>query len=128
MQWSDALPTLLQQKVAQSFDDAKLATTLVPPTEYGKDDLQLQLDLRRFDILTAPARTAEVVFSAKVLSGDGHVLATRLFEAKVPSVATEDVASVKALNAAFAAAVVELGAWMAQPVRLAPAGRPSVAP
>ncbi|MCW6512153.1 ABC-type transport auxiliary lipoprotein family protein [Lichenifustis flavocetrariae] len=116
MQWSDALPTLLQQKVSQSFDDAKLVTTLVAPMDYGKDDRQLQLDLRRFDILTGPERVAEVVFSAKLLSGDGHVLATRLFEAKAPSADADEVASVKALNAAFGAAVADLGTWVAAPI------------
>ncbi|WP_131194499.1 ABC-type transport auxiliary lipoprotein family protein, partial [Lichenihabitans psoromatis] len=47
MQWSDALPSLLQQKIAESLDDAKIVTTLVAPTEFGKEDRQLQLDLRR---------------------------------------------------------------------------------
>lgn len=116
MQWSDALPGLLQQKIAQSFDDAKLVTTLVAPADYGKDDRQLQLDLRRFDVSTAPVRAAEVVFSAKLLSGDGHVLGTRLFEAEAPAAGTDDIAAVKALNTAFGTAVGELGAWVAQPM------------
>lgn len=124
MQWSDALPTLLQQKVSQSFDDAKLVTTIVAPADYGKDDRQLQLDLRRFDILTGPDRAAEVVFSAKLLSGNGHVLATRLFEAKAPSADADEVASVKALNAAFGTAVAELGTWVAAPIPTNAAGRP----
>jgi phospholipid/cholesterol/gamma-HCH transport system substrate-binding protein len=124
MQWSDALPTLLQQKVSQSFDDAKLVTTLVAPSDFGKDDRQLQLDLRRFDILTGPDRTAEVVFSAKLLSGDGHVVATRLFEGKAPSADADEAASVKALNAAFGTAIVDLGAWVAAPISKDAAGRP----
>ncbi len=113
IQWSDTLPVLLQQRIAQGFDDAKLTTTLVAPAEYAKDDRQLQLDLRRFDILIGSERVAEVVFSAKLLSGDGHVLGTKLFEAKVPSPASDDQSSVKALDTAFGSAVADLGAWVA---------------
>jgi phospholipid/cholesterol/gamma-HCH transport system substrate-binding protein len=118
VQWSDALPTLLQQKLSQALDDAKVATSLVPPTDYGKDDRQLQLDLRRFDIASGADRTAEVIFSAKLLSGDGHVLAMRLFESRVPSAGTDDITSVKALDAAFGKAVLDLGAWIARPTGL----------
>jgi phospholipid/cholesterol/gamma-HCH transport system substrate-binding protein len=125
LQWSDALPTLLQQRVSQGFDDAKLVTTLVPPTEYGKDDRQLQLDLRRFDVLTGADRSAEVVFSAKLLSGDGHVLGMRLFEGRAPTVAADDLSSAKALSAAFGAAVADLAAWITQGLPQATPARPA---
>ena len=110
MQWSDMLPALLQQKVLQSFEDAGLTATPTPPTDYGKDDRQLQLDLRRFDIAAGADRMAEITFSAKILSGDGHVLGTRVFEAKVPTSA-DNAASVRDLGAAFDTAVVSLGIW-----------------
>ena len=86
MQWSDALPILLQQKIAQSFDDAKLATTLVPPTDYGKDDRQLQLDLRRFDVAHRSRSIAQKSSSRpRSCRGMATCSARALFEAKAPS-------------------------------------------
>ncbi len=73
----------------------------------------MQLDLRRFDISTDPDRMADVTFSAKLLSASGHVLAMRLFEGREPSSASDDLASVKALNVAFRAAVGDLSTWVA---------------
>ena len=114
-QWSDTLPKLLQAKVLQSFDDAGLAATLAAPAAFGKDDRQLQLDLRRFDMEPGPDRAASVAFSAKLLSGEGRVLGTRVFEGKVTSADAGDPASFKALTAAFGAAVRDLAAWIQSP-------------
>ncbi len=113
MQWSDTLPKLIQAKLLQSFEDAGLAATLSAPSSFGKDDHQLQIDLRGFDVATGPDRAAEVSFSAKILSGDGRVLGTKVFQTKVPSPSADDSASVKALNAAFGSAANELAVWMA---------------
>ena len=112
MQWSDALPILIQAKILQSFDDAGLAATLTAPATFGKDDRQLQIDLRAFNLTPRPDGMAHVAYSAKLLSGDGRVLGTKLFEAKVPCPSEDATTSVEALDTAFGMTVGELALWI----------------
>ena len=112
MQWSDALPSLIQTKILQSFDDVGLAATLTAPTTFGKDDRQLQIDLRAFNLMKMPDGKADIAFSAKMLSSDGHILGTKVFQAQVPCPTEDAAAAVKALGTAFGMTVGDLALWV----------------
>ena len=86
--------------------------TETSPSTSGSDDRQLQIDLRRFDLSDGPSASAEVAFSAKILSGDGHLLQTRTFEAQIAAAAADERAGVRALNEAFAETTRQLAAWL----------------
>ena len=110
VQWSDTLPKMLQEKIIQAFNDAGIAATTVDPlSDQAKGGRVLTLDLRSFQIASG---SAVVGFSAKIVSGDGKIIAMRVFGASSPASDARAPAAVEALNAAFCSAVGDLAAWM----------------
>jgi len=111
-QWSDTLPKLLQMKLLRSLEDAGRFAGVSRPLEGVTGDLQLVLDLRRFQI--APNFTADVEIGCKLLGNNGRILATRTFRAAEPIEGAGSAASVAALDKAFGRVGTELLAWTAQ--------------
>ena len=116
--WSDNLPNLVQAKLIQSFENAGYARSVLRPLEGEDSDNKLLLDIRGFYLSTGEKPGATVSFMAKLVNGEGRVLAAKLFESFVP-VATDkekpDEARVaKALGKAFAISVHELITWSAE--------------
>src|SRR5215472_6868829 len=98
-QWSDALPKLLQLKLLRGLEDAGGFAGVSRPLEGVTGDLQLVLDLRKFQI--APDLVAEIEIGSKLLGSNGRIVATRTFRASVPVEGRGAPAAVAALNKAF---------------------------
>lgn len=111
-QWSDSLPKLLQAKIIQSFENAHDPQTVAFPTEGLTADYQLLIDIRGFQLELLPEPGADVEFSTKILSGDGHILGARIVHARVPVKATDAAAAAAGLNEAFGKAATELVLWV----------------
>ena len=111
--WADAIPTLFRAKVIEGLENAGYVSA-------GGDmqglaaDRQLLTDIRAFRISAGNDPVAEVTFMAKIVSGDGRVLAARLFHATAPVEQMEADAAAAALNRAFGEASAELVAWTMQ--------------
>jgi ABC-type uncharacterized transport system auxiliary subunit len=61
--------------------------------------------------------TAEVEFGAKIVSADGRLLGSRVFEASAAVKAATASATVDGLNEAFSKSVIELVQWTASLVQ-----------
>ena len=79
----DTLPKLIQEKIIQSFDNAGFPAAVGAAVEHVTPAYQLVIDLRNFAIATDQGRrqSADVEFSAKLVSDGGKVVATQLFKA-----------------------------------------------
>ncbi len=113
-QWSDTLPKLIQEKIIQSFDNAGFPAAVGASVERVTPAYQLVIDLRNFAIATGAAPTADVEFSAKIVSDNGKIVATQLFKASAPASGTDAAAIADALNAAFGKAVGDLVGWVSR--------------
>jgi phospholipid/cholesterol/gamma-HCH transport system substrate-binding protein len=118
-QWSDALPNLLQAKVAQTLGDAGLPVAPATSDQPIAASDQLLIDLRDFAITNAPNPAANIEFFVKLVDPAGHIVATRLFRATAPVKGAEAAQIVAAFDAAFAIAATDLAAWIAQSIALA---------
>jgi phospholipid/cholesterol/gamma-HCH transport system substrate-binding protein len=109
-QWLDNIPKLIQAKIVQSFENAGY-----PRAGLGADapdvDLQLQIDIRRFQVTLEPDPKAEVSFAAKIVTKDGEVRQSRTFQGSAPVRGTDARAAVAGLTDAFAPVAAELVGW-----------------
>jgi phospholipid/cholesterol/gamma-HCH transport system substrate-binding protein len=112
-QWSDSLSRVVQEKIIQSFENAKLVRAVTRPNEAITPDFQLLTDIRKFQIATAPEPTAEVEFAAKILGANGKILDGQVFRASAPVKSLDDAVAVAALNEAFAKTATDLVVWAA---------------
>jgi phospholipid/cholesterol/gamma-HCH transport system substrate-binding protein len=105
---------LLQAKVIQSFENANYLGAVARPMDGLTAQFQLLIDIRSFQIATAPEPTADVEFTAKVLADTGAIIGARTFHATAaaPALNTIDAsAAAAALNEAFNKAATELVVW-----------------
>jgi phospholipid/cholesterol/gamma-HCH transport system substrate-binding protein len=115
--WSDLLPLVIQARLLQSFEKAGLLRQASRPLEGLNSDFQLVTELRKFDVVTGATPTAEVEFSARLLSGDGKVVAAKVFETEEPAKGTNAGSAAAALDAAFGRLAADVVVWTANAMR-----------
>jgi cholesterol transport system auxiliary component len=110
-QWSDRLPTLIQTRLVQTFQNAHLL-------QVGRAgggvaaDYSLELDIRAFE-LDAKAVQADVDIAAKIVSiTGGRVVAARIFKMQVPAGGTSGAQATAALNTALSAVMTQIVAFV----------------
>ena len=99
--WTDTLPKLIQAKIVQSFENTGALGEVNRPIEGVVPDFQLMTEIRRFQIVQGPQPAAEVEITAKLVSGAGQIVATRIFSAKEPVQSKDEAEAARALNAAY---------------------------
>lgn len=111
-QWADRVPKLVQARLIQTFENGGRLTSVSRPGERIVPDMQLNTDIRSFNIDTASG-TAVVEISAKLV-GDrtGQIQRARLFSARVPATAGDGGAAAQALNKALSQVLVEIVRWV----------------
>jgi phospholipid/cholesterol/gamma-HCH transport system substrate-binding protein len=125
-QWSDSIPKLLQAKLIQSFENYDIAHAPLRANDSVPADYQLLLDVRSFQLTGQGEPSAEIAFSAKILSKDGRVVGSRLFRQASKLDKPEPLAAVAAFDAAFDSIAKELVGWTAD--ALAAVGSPGFEP
>jgi phospholipid/cholesterol/gamma-HCH transport system substrate-binding protein len=113
---------VLQARALQSFENAGLLRQASRPLDGLNADFQLVTELRKFDLVTGANPTAEVKFSARLLSAEGKVAAAKVFQAQEPAKGTDAAAAAAALDAAFGKLATELVLWTAGAMRGATQG------
>jgi phospholipid/cholesterol/gamma-HCH transport system substrate-binding protein len=111
--WSDNLPKLVQAKLVQTFENARLVQAVARPFEGLVADYQLLVDIRRFDVSLADETGAEVEFAARLLGRDGRIEHAQVFRTTAPSKGTDAAAAATALSQAFGVAARDLVMWAA---------------
>jgi phospholipid/cholesterol/gamma-HCH transport system substrate-binding protein len=110
-QWADSIPQMLQAKLIQSFENYDIADAVLRPIDGLDADNQLLIDIRRFDIRTDPDLTVDIAFSARILTKNGRLLASRVFQQSQKLDKLDPLAAVAAFDAAFAAIASDLVTW-----------------
>ena len=123
--WADNLTRLVQAKITQSFENAGYIDS-VSHSDAVTGDYQLLIDLRNFQIITEPAPTAEVEYSAKIADTGGKILGAKLFRATAPAASAETGPALAALNEAFQLTATDLVAWAPGVIPAAPEPEPEV--
>jgi phospholipid/cholesterol/gamma-HCH transport system substrate-binding protein len=112
-QWADSIPKMLQVKLIQSFENYDVAHAPLRSADTPGANFQLLVDVRSFQINTDDELTAEIGFSARILSKDGQVVASRLFQQRKKLDKPDPASAVAAFNDAFANAATDLITWTA---------------
>jgi cholesterol transport system auxiliary component len=109
-QWADKLPSLIQSRLIESFQNAHLLRAVGRPGMLA--DATLQTNLRQFDFDAARGE-ASVQISAELVAASGRSIASRLFSANLPVPSSEPPAVAAALDAALAKVMREIVLWAA---------------
>ena len=111
-QWSDRLPTLIQTRLVQTFENAHLLQSGARAGGGVAADYSLELDIRAFE-LDAKAVQADVDIAAKIVSNTGgRVVAARIFKMQVPAGGTSGAQASAALNTALSAVMTQIVAFV----------------
>jgi cholesterol transport system auxiliary component len=109
-QWADKLPVLVQSRLIESFQNARLLRAVGRPGMLA--DFSLQTSIRRFE-LDAARTEATVEISAQILSQSGRIIAGRLFSGTVPVASSDPAVVAAALDAALARVMRDIVIWTA---------------
>ncbi|MGE0766488.1 MAG: ABC-type transport auxiliary lipoprotein family protein [Hyphomicrobiaceae bacterium] len=110
-QWPDMLPRVVQARIVQSFENAGYSNVLAGPPEGKRADVQLMIDIRRFQLAAGAEPHASIEIAAKLLDKDGGIIGARTFSADAGVKSLETQVAVTALNEAFSKATVDLIVW-----------------
>jgi cholesterol transport system auxiliary component len=109
-QWADKLPSLVQSRLIESFQNAHLLRAVGRPGMLA--DFSLQTSIRRFE-LDAGQSEAVVEISAQIISSSGRIVGGRIFAAHVAAPSSDPAAVAPALDAALAKVMREIVIWTA---------------
>lgn len=114
-QWTERLPRLLQTRLIQTFENAKLLRSVSRPGDGASPDHALAWDVRRFEV-DASEGLAKVEISVRLLDSTGKILAAQIFSSSVPGEAGEGSAAAQALDAASHQVLRQIVTWAASRV------------
>lgn len=110
-QWSDRLPSLVQTRLVQTFQNAQLLRSVARAGSGPAADYSLELDIRAFE-LDVPAAQANVDIAAKIVAAtSGRVIAAQIFKTRVAASGTDGAQATRALNAALSTVMAEIVAF-----------------
>ncbi len=110
-QWSDRLPALVQHRLLQTFQNARLLKSVGLAGSGIAADYDLELDIRAFE-LDVKGVQANVDIAVKIVTArSGHVAAAEIFQAQAPAAGTSAAAAAAALNAALSAVMAQIVAF-----------------
>lgn len=110
-QWSDQLPDLLQSRIIQAFENARLLKSVGRPTDRLASDYNLNSEIRRFEIDAARGEAVVEIVVKFVGDRSGRIAAARQFEGRAPSSASNGAEASAALNVALAQVLRDLVLW-----------------
>ena len=110
-QWADRLPTLIQTRLVQTFQNAHLLDLVGRAGAGFSSNFSLELDVRAFE-LDAKRVQGVVDIAAKIVDDrGGRIVASRIFRMEVPSAGTSGVQASVALNTALSAVMTQIVAF-----------------
>jgi cholesterol transport system auxiliary component len=111
-QWSDRLPALVQNRLVQTFENAKLFRS-VSRVGGAPADYVLALEIRHFEI-DAPSAKAVVEIATEIdRAKDGRIVAVKVFKADAPVAAVSGAQAAAALDKALAAVMGDIVSFTA---------------
>jgi cholesterol transport system auxiliary component len=115
-QWSARLPALVQTRLVQTFENAKLARSVGRPGERFTADYALTSEIRRFEI-DVQHNEAIVEIAARIVGEtSGRIVAAQIFRAAVPSGVSDDGGPARALDQALGDVMRAIVRWTARTI------------
>jgi cholesterol transport system auxiliary component len=115
-QWSDRLPTLVQTRLIETFQNANLFQSVSRASSNLAAQYDLQLDIRDFE-LDAQSRKGVVDIAVKIVTaGGGRVVAAQIFRSEAPADGTSGPAATAALDRALNDVMAKIVAFTAAKV------------
>jgi len=113
-QWSDRLPELVQSRLIQTFENARLVRAVGRPGDRIAADYSLTSEIRRIEIDAASGEA--VVELAVKLVGDrsGRIAAGRIFEGRAPASTQNGAQASAAIDAALGKVLRDVVVWAAR--------------
>jgi cholesterol transport system auxiliary component len=113
--WSERLPLLVQARLTQTFENARLLGQ-VGRRPASAADYNLDIDIRAFDLDAARSRV-EVDFAVKIVSTQsGRVVAAEIFTGEAPVASTNGAEVAAALDGALSSVMTRIVAFVAKRV------------
>ena len=110
-QWSDRLPALVQTRLVQTFQNARLLQSVARAGSGLAADYSLELDIRAFELDVGAAQANVDIAARIVAAASGRVVAARIFKTRVPAAGTGGREATMALNAALSAVMAQIVAF-----------------
>ncbi len=115
-QWSESLPTLVQTRLVQSFENGRFLQSVARAGSGVEAPRTLTSEIRRFEI-DVPSGQAVVEIAVKLVDGAaGRIVAAQVFTAQVPGTAASGAAATAALDEALGDVMRQIVAWTAKRV------------
>ena len=112
-QWADRLPKLVQTRLIQTFENARLLAHVGRPGDRLASDRTLDSEIRNFEI-DVERGEAVVAISVKIVDDrSGRIVAGELFQARVPASASGGEAAAVALDSALGQVMRAIVQWTA---------------
>lgn len=112
-QWSDRLPMMVQARLIEALENAKIVRSVGRSSERLAADASLEVEIRTFEI-DVETGVASVELAVKLISPQsGHVIAANVFSAQVPVSSTTGAVATAALDKAFGEATHQIVSWTA---------------
>ena len=115
-QWIERLPRLLQTRLVQTFENARMLRSVGRPDTKIQADTSLSSEIRRFEI-DVTSGEAVVEISIKLVSErNGRIIAARIFIARTAGSASDGGNATAALDSALGQVLRQIVAWSAASV------------
>lgn len=115
-QWSDRLPRLVQTRLVQSLENARLLRAVGRPGDRIQADYILDSELRRFEIDIAAGQAVAEITVKLVTAAGGRIVAGDVVSATAPGSADSGGAAQQGLDAALAQALTRIVGWVGRAV------------
>ncbi len=112
VQWAERLPTLVQSRLVQSFENSHVLRSVVSSNERATSDAHLETEIRSFEYSAA---TGEVVvaLSVKLINDrNGKIVKAQVFSARAAQGSSDGKAVVAGLDAALALVMRQIIGWV----------------
>lgn len=110
-QWADRVPALVQARLIQTFENGSRIGSVSRPGERIVPDLQLNTDIRSFNIDAASGQAVVEITAKLVGDRTGRIQRAQLFSARVPSGASEGAPAARALDQALSKVLIDIARW-----------------
>lgn len=112
-QWADRVPALVQTRLIQTFENASHIASVSRPGDRIVPDLQLNTDIRSFNIDSASGQAVVEITAKLVGDRTGRIQRAKLFTARVPSSGGDGALAARALDAALSKVLIDIVRWSA---------------
>lgn len=112
-QWTDRLPRLIQTRLLQSFENARLLRFVSRPDGRVVAQFSLNTEIRRFDMDLSRSEAVVEISVKLVEEGAGRIAAAKIFSVRAPGGADDGASSAAALDAALGDVMGQIVMWTA---------------